>query len=343
MARLRTKLAEYAAGEGVSDPFLIEVPKGAYRLLLLAKPAAISDLPAPAPPLGEGTAAPSPASDVPPPLPQRRVTLGRFAILLWFVSAAGLLLALWAGELHLGKPRTVEVAVRQFWLPFAAEAQGPLVILSNAPFAGTPMTGLHYGTASQAASGKLEAHYTGVGEALGVHSLDALFYRFKRPVRVRLANSLAIGEAKDQNLIFLGAPIENPMLGKVLSLRNFTFKSSTDDPLETRGEILNQLPRPGEPPSFKPPTGAAASEDYALISRTPLDASHVAIVAAGTTTLGTEAAVDFICSPASLAELARRLGYDGQNRSYDVVLRVKIVDDTPIHSDIVAVRFYPNP
>src|SRR5580700_5003384 len=36
--RLRLKLAEYYAGEGVSDPILVRIPKGSYHLTFEAKP-----------------------------------------------------------------------------------------------------------------------------------------------------------------------------------------------------------------------------------------------------------------------------------------------------------------
>jgi hypothetical protein len=39
MARLRSKLTEYFATEGASDPVIVEIPKGAYRLVFLHRPA----------------------------------------------------------------------------------------------------------------------------------------------------------------------------------------------------------------------------------------------------------------------------------------------------------------
>src|SRR6202161_1226587 len=36
--RLRMKLAEYYAGEGVADPFLVKIPKGSYHLIFEARP-----------------------------------------------------------------------------------------------------------------------------------------------------------------------------------------------------------------------------------------------------------------------------------------------------------------
>jgi hypothetical protein len=343
MARLRAKLAEYTAGEGAGDAYLIEVPKGLYRLQLLPNPAAVLK-PAAVPTQveletksGRGTL------ELPPPPRSRASWISYASLLLWTLAIAGMLVAYWRGTIRFETQNDVDGAVRQFWRPFLADPQGPLVILSNAPFMGTPVTGLRYGTADQAGNGKLEAHYTGVGEALSVHSLDVLFHNFTRPVRIRLANSLAVGEARDQDLIFLGAPIENLMLGKVITLRNFTFRAAGTEALEAGGEIVNQTPRPGEPAAYRPANlaGGPATEDYALISRIPLDGNHMAIVAAGTTTIGTEAAVDYVCNPASLKELQHRLGPEFQKNSYDLVLHVKIVDDTPLHSDIVALRVYP--
>jgi hypothetical protein len=56
VGRLRSRLLEYYAGEGRSDPLRIEIPKGAYRAVLRSRP------PAPAPAARQivpATAAPS--------------------------------------------------------------------------------------------------------------------------------------------------------------------------------------------------------------------------------------------------------------------------------------------
>src|SRR5579871_5762090 len=59
MARLRQKLGEYYRTEGLSDPVIVDIPKGAFKVTFDAKPAA----PEPTP------VEPAPAMIAAPPVP----------------------------------------------------------------------------------------------------------------------------------------------------------------------------------------------------------------------------------------------------------------------------------
>src|SRR5258708_10661194 len=48
--RLRSKLAEYYGGVGAKDPWIPEIPKGAYALMFYPRPAAPARAESPAPP-----------------------------------------------------------------------------------------------------------------------------------------------------------------------------------------------------------------------------------------------------------------------------------------------------
>jgi hypothetical protein len=64
------------------------------------------------------------------------------------------------------------------------------------------------------------------------------------------------------------------------------------------------------------------------------------LILAGTTTLGTQAAVEFVCQQDSLEELLRRLQVPngGELKPFEAVLRVKVTRGVPVESDIVALR-----
>jgi hypothetical protein len=64
------------------------------------------------------------------------------------------------------------------------------------------------------------------------------------------------------------------------------------------------------------------------------------LILAGTTTIGTQAAVEFVCQQNSLEELLRRLQVSdsGELKPFEAVLRVKVTRGVPVESDIVALR-----
>ena len=64
------------------------------------------------------------------------------------------------------------------------------------------------------------------------------------------------------------------------------------------------------------------------------------MILAGTTTLGTQAAVEFVCSENSLKDLLGRLkvSQTGEMKPFEAVLRVKVTRGVPVESSIVALR-----
>jgi hypothetical protein len=60
----------------------------------------------------------------------------------------------------------------------------------------------------------------------------------------------------------------------------------------------------------------------------------------GTSTLGTQAAVEYVCHEDSLAQLLNRLKIptNGEVKPFEVVLRVRVARGVPVGSEIVALR-----
>jgi hypothetical protein len=61
---------------------------------------------------------------------------------------------------------------------------------------------------------------------------------------------------------------------------------------------------------------------------------------AGTTTMGTQAAAEYVCREDSLAELLRRLGVSKAEElmPFEALLRVKVSHGVPVKTDLLAVR-----
>ena len=68
------------------------------------------------------------------------------------------------------------------------------------------------------------------------------------------------------------------------------------------------------------------------------------LILAGTTTIGTQAAVEYVCDQKTLSELMLRLqsGPSGEVTPFEALIRVHIEQDVPVATDLVAVRVIPS-
>ena len=104
---------------------------------------------------------------------------------------------------------------------------------------------------------------------------------------------------------------------------------------------MNVHPESGEPPYWiGTPSHTNLIEDYSVVALVHgLNPDKSVLILAGTTTLGTQAAVEFVCQQDSLEELLRRLQVRWRRvKPFEAVLRVKVTRSVPVESDIVALR-----
>jgi hypothetical protein len=235
----------------------------------------------------------------------------------------------------------VPKAFRVFWKEFVSGPSEPWVVFSNADFIGRPDTGMRYFDASRDPRDLILDHYTGVGEVLAVHELDRVFTLLHQPLRVKRGSLLSLDDAKNNNLIFVGSPVENLTLLDLPGTREFQFRKLASGPRAGDIAIINVHPRTGEPAVFLPSLARPLSEDYAVLAlmKGPNPALSMMILA-GTTTLGTQAAVEYVCRENSVQDLLSRLqvGSPGDPRPFEMVLRVKVTRGVPVDSEIAALR-----
>jgi hypothetical protein len=89
------------------------------------------------------------------------------------------------------------------------------------------------------------------------------------------------------------------------------------------------------------PSNQVLTEDYAVIALVPgLEASYSVLILAGTTTIGTQAAVEFVSQQNSLDELLKGLGVSTpkQLKPFEAVIHVKVVRGVPVSSELVALH-----
>jgi len=330
--RLRSKLAEYYASDGIEDRVVVEIPRGSYHVLFHYREPELK------PPAVEPVAAP-PAAPI-PHRPASQWTTTALVSLIAVISALGLDFAL--------RPifqRSVAAessdAMQALWVRFFDGPEPPLVVYSNAAFIGRPETGLRYYNPALDANAVILDHYTGVGEVMAIHELDNLFSSWHRVMRLKRGRLLTWDDAKASNMVFIGSPSENLSLREIPGTVEFAFKVATDGPRKGDLSLVNTHRRAGEESVYFSSPAVPIREDYGVVGLLPgLSASRHALILAGLTTLGTQAAVEFVCRPRRVEELLAALGTQpkGPIPTFEALLKVKVSGGVPVQSEIVAVH-----
>jgi hypothetical protein len=344
VGRLRQKLAEYYESEGANDPVALDIPKGSYLLQIhprFERSASVGNtlLPAPGTPRASPTVSRSTFLSI-------VIVLSALLILsvisIFLITTDSLLAVRRAPKTIItsapGPPRDLSI----FWNGFRKGSEPPWVIFSNAKFVGRPDLGLRYYNPKRDPDAVIFDHYTGVGEVLGVHDLDMVFKQLGEELRVKRGSLFTLDEAKSNDLIFIGSPSENLTLLDIPVSREFQFRSVPSGPRKGNTEILNVHSQPGEAHEYlASPSNVPITEDYAVITLAPgLDHEHSVLILAGTTTFGTQAAVEYVSSEESLRVLLSSLAVSSpaQLRPFEALIHVKVAGGVPIESQLVSVR-----
>jgi len=344
--RLRLKLADYYATEGVADPIVAKIPKGSYHLIFEARPVE-------AKPADSGTRLRE--------MPAREAREGvvvevvpvrwRMAVVLLLLGLVASLIVL-ASVVSNRKQADASAAksglaagagpLADFWRPFTSAAEEPWVIFSNAAFVGRPETGMRYYNSHRDSNVPVYDHYTGVGEVLAIHALDDAFGSLERKVLVKRGSLFTLDDVKNNNLIFVGSPSENLSLLDIPNTQEFVFQRVASGKRKGDLSIVNRHPKPGEAEAFlASPSDAPLTEDYSVVGLVPgIGAGRYVMILAGTTTFGTQGAVEFVCRQDSVEKLLRAIpgSTSGAIKPFEALVRVKIARGVPVGSELVAVR-----
>jgi hypothetical protein len=345
VARLRQKLAEYYAGEGAEDLILVELPKGSYTLTFhaqenkAAKPHT-SEAGVPAAEVTE-TGTPRRGLRIATAAPTATILIAAAMVIVAVVALLGNL------DRHASPAarQPAPTALMVFWKPFLTGAQEPLAVYSNALFVGRPDTGLRYFEAGRDSLTPIFDQYTGVGEVIAVHDLDQMFGALGRQMVVKRGGLFTLDDAQSNNVIFIGAPSENLTLTEIPGTVEFVFERLSSGPRKGDSALVNAQPNPGEQRVFlASPSNEPMREDYATVAlMRGLNPAHWVMILAGTTTFGTQGAVEYVCQDQDLKALLLRLavGPDEVPNPFEAVLQVKVTNGVPIEENLVAVHERP--
>jgi hypothetical protein len=184
-------------------------------------------------------------------------------------------------------------------------------------------------------------HYTGVGEVLAVHALDDVFASLGRKIRVKRGSLFSLDDANDANLIFVGSPSENLSLLDIPGTQEFVFQRVASGVRKGDLSIVSRHPKPSEAGNYlASPSSAPLTEDYAVIGLVPgMGPGRYVMILAGTTTFGTQGAVDFVSRPDAVEKLLQEMpGSTSEMKPFEALVRVKIARGVPLDTELVAVR-----
>jgi hypothetical protein len=301
VARLRQKLSEYYHTEGIDDPIIVDLPKGGFKINFE---------------LRELRPEPVAAEPQEPPAPvrtSRRDAVLVVALVLAVACAGYLAIRLWQIQ-RASRPSATAWTpeLQQLWEPLVSSSR-PLIVCLSMPTSDNTEAGTSTG-----------AYY--LGQFLGLHKPNVLVTR---------SDQLAAPEIAMGNVVFLG-PVPGNRQAQAMS---------ADRPFELEpGGIRNLSPRPGEPEFFadRPPKDSQDTEDsYALISRVPgLYGNGEVLYLSGnrisSITGEVQAFTDAMFARTLVSKMKKPDG--SLPRYYQVVLKVRSMDDMPIDISYVLYR-----
>jgi hypothetical protein len=306
VGRLRQKLAEYYRTDGVDDPIVVDLPKGAFALTFAPRPVAEVEAPA-----------------VVPPAARRTVSFREIAL------GASLLIALsFAGYFALRLSRVQSTTTRPGpWTPELEQLWAPL-LSSDRPLMVTLATGAPGGSGTAGATGA--SSVTGVGTADAAFLLGQFLGQRKRNVFPIRSDVLSMGEIAMGDVIFVGSTVGKPQIQAIPPV-DVAF-------VLTPGGVRNLQPAAGEPAflpdvTSKGTSGSQDEETHALISNLPgLYGNGSILYLEGNQIASVMGAVQALTDPDLASQLVARLRTSNGTlpRYYQVVLKVRAMDETPV-------------
>jgi len=359
MHRLREKLDEYYLKEGQKDLIRIVMPRGQYITEYVRNPA-------------DG----QPITTIPPQPVNVSQGKGRRVDWRWAVGIVVVICSSVLVASHLRPSTNLPSSFRSVWEPFLLPNSPPLIVYANPAFLVSKQGDFHRYDLPSILSmpmgtrvpslGSQEGRpvrggepgpfyyfdsYTGSGELVAAARIAQFLATHGEPFLIKRSRIVSYEDIKDQNVIFLGGIIEDQILRRLPSTQELVFEPPPPDQYPMGSHIRDLNPPPGHPAVYglqlDPSTGAI-QVDYGLISSLPSGSPGQSVmVLGGLTTLGSQAAGDFVTSEhyMALLERMRAAATATKPRSpfFQALLEVEVRDGVPLDFKCLLIREVNNP
>lgn len=352
--KLRERLDEYFFTHGISEAYVITIPRGGYVPIFSIRPSSIS---------GEqlyeiekGDLATPEAQNQKDQLSSdrtRSISLITMIVFLVIVACLGI-----GYVIKTRSDRRDSSPSEMLWSHLLSKdretivvpADSSLVILQNHTnhhvSLSEYMTGTYISNVVCAApcQSSIEANvaqrrYTSIVDLKTAIAFEKLSNAFSKTLQVRYARDVRMDDLKNANMIFVGAREADPWLE--LFQNHLTFYIE-DDQANRRLAVKNGL-HPG-----------ASAKEYVYLSNDPQQHAYAAIafirnpmgegdvlILQGTTMGGTEAAASFVLDRNAMDSLLRkRLDKDGKLHYFELLLETRNLNGNASSSEVIASRFY---
>ncbi len=352
VGRLRQKLAEYYRTEGKDDRWVVDLPKGRFKLTCEER-AAVTGAAA------EGSVAAAAAVETPPAIAEIAMRPRRLLMAMGIALAAAVLWAGWT-TVQLVQARQDAAPLRAIWTPeldllwkpFLTGNRPLIVSIADPPFVQFKGYGAYRDLtlnrwddiikspavtsirkALQNADLQPNQYYAPIGEVNASFLIGKLLGPRVPALALLRTSELTLQQLANNNVLFIGAPVffENQLGGLPVRL----------DLVNARPGIHNLHPRAGEPALLVDQLPQGTAEDgevYVLVTHVPgpLGTSEVECFTANRTP-GRLTAVEWFTNPSYARTLIGKLRKPSGElpRYYQVVLKVKFKGGVPTETSYV--------
>ncbi|MEV4779632.1 hypothetical protein [Burkholderia sp. LMU1-1-1.1] len=359
---LRKRLAKYYENEGSADPVRIAIPRGSYVPVFApacADPAA-ADRSAAVEAEPENAPPPAPVDDG-PPAPARPTSRPRFTLPAWWRARGrlrNLVCALAAGAGVLAftvsgafSPGAARDPVELFWASLFSQQHETILVPADSEL-------VMYQTAARREVGLDDyiakrfpapadggapfqwRRYTATTSVTLAAELGKMSAAAPRQFRVRYARDLQLTDLKHASVILVGIQQANPWVRLFRKRLNYHIDW---DPAADKLLVRNDKPAAGEQALYEFVGADHPTRGFAVIAYTRnLSGNGHALMIGGTSSAGTEAAIEFLLSPERMRDVLRRaVNADGAVGTFEVMLQCELQATGSTDVKLLGVRADP--
>ncbi|HWR54235.1 MAG TPA: helix-turn-helix domain-containing protein [Bryobacteraceae bacterium] len=350
--RLRKRLEEYFASEGIAEPVVVNVPKGCYVPVFRPREDVVEPVQAV-------------VTAVPAVPPATRALKARLWPVIALLSAAVLVLGWWGWSTH-RELAAISTSARSadrapLWpILFNDDVQTRIVCADAALVAAQSLRGgpisledyirsdyrgkvpLPAGETPRLLGSLPRLHWTDLADVRLVDRLHSVNQDAWRRISLSTARLTQIDDFTSGNAVLLGSIQSNPW--NRLFEQQLNFWIDWDEKTQT-DIVRNKAPRPGEARAYGHTQAAGdGSFAFSIIAFLPnLRQNGSVLIVAGTSGQGTEAAGEYITTPGTYHLLMRQLIdlNSGKLPYFEVLLKSRILGGVAKDAKIVTFRTHP--